>query len=488
MRSQSNKLSKSRLVSARQCMKRLYLEVYEPQLAKWAPQTRAALAAGRRVGDIARRLYDQPGSVLIPYAGGMWHAIRKTTRLLDAGADFPIFEGTLAFGGVLVRFDVLLPAVDGWHVVEVKSATSPKDEHMMDCAIQSWVLRSLGYCQRGISLAHVNKQFVYPGDGDYRGLLTEVDVADAVDKLLPGVPEWVRVAGDALRGAEPTIPVGAQCNTPYECPFIGYCWPAGPHPVQKLPRASKAKLGRWIAAGFTDLRQVPAEQLSESQLRVRRVVQSGIPELLPGAREFATGLGYPRYYLDFETIAPAVPIWAGTRPYEVLPVQWSCHYEASAGKVTHADFLDLSGDSPLRRLAESLIRVLGHDGPVLTYTGYERQVIAGLRQRFSDLAGALAAILDRLVDLHPVTQRNYYHPAMAGSWSLKSVLPTISAELDYKEIDGIQEGTAASEGYLEAIDPATSEVRRAELREQLLRYCRHDTAAMLRLVEYFAAG
>jgi hypothetical protein len=73
---------------------------------------------------------------------------------------------------------------------------------------------------------------------------------------------------------------------------------------------------------------------------------------------------------------------------------------------------------------------------------------------------------------------------MRGSWSLKAVLPTIAADMQYSELKGIQEGTAASEGYLEAIDPDTSAERKAELREQLLRYCEFDTQAMVRLVQF----
>jgi hypothetical protein len=258
--------------------------------------------------------------------------------------------------------------------------------------------------------------------------------------------------------------------------------------VQYLPRASKAILAQWIAEGWTDLRQVPAAKLSELQRRVQRVTQEGHPELLPGAREFVRGLGYPRYYLDFETVAPAVPHWPGTCPYEVLPFQWSCHYEEASGQVQHADFLDLSGNPPMRRVAESLLRVLGKRGPVLCYSSYERTVIKALRKRFADLGDALDGVLARLVDLQPVTQANYYHPAMAGSWSLKAVLPRISADLDYKKLSEIQEGTAASEAYFEAIDPAVPEVRKAQIRQDLLNYCRLDTEGMLRLVQFFAGS
>ena len=151
----------------------------------------------------------------------------------------------------------------------------------------------------------------------------------------------------------------------------------------------------------------------------------------------------------------------------------------------HAEFLDLTGDPPMRRLAESLIRALGTEGPVLMYTPYEKRMIRELGERFPDLEPTLRTILERLVDLAPVAREFYYHPEMHGSWSLKALLPTIAADMQYSELKGIQEGMAASEGYLEAIDPGTSPERQAELKEQLLRYCKFDTQAMVRLVQFF---
>ena len=54
--------------------------------------------------------------------------------------------------------------------------------------------------------------------------------------------------------------------------------------------------------------------------------------------------------------------------------------------------------------------------------------------------------------------------------------------MDYSELTGIAEGMAAADGYLEAINPETSAERKAELEEQLLRYCRFDTEAMVKIV------
>ena len=90
---------------------------------------------------------------------------------------------------------------------------------------------------------------------------------------------------------------------------------------------NKAKLAEFVLEGYRDIRDVPASRLTEKQQWIQKVTASGSPELLPGARRSMADLAYPRYYLDFETIMPPVPIWEDTRPYETLPFQWSCHYE-----------------------------------------------------------------------------------------------------------------------------------------------------------------
>lgn len=484
-----NWLSKSRLLSARQCLKRLHLEVHRPELAVVSAPAEAAFETGHRVGELAHRIYGSDDAVLIPYEGGLGHALRKTARLVNDNHPGPIFEATFQFRGVLVRVDVLLPCDRGWRIVEVKASTEVKDHHVFDCAVQVWVFRGLGYTLDGVALAHVDNTFAYPGDGDYRGLLREEDVGGPVERLLPVVPDWVARAKTAVGDKVPEVAVGAQCNKPFECPFMQHCWPGNaPFSLLSLPQARLSTLGQFIAEGIEDIRQLPPDRLTDKQAHVRRITMSGQPELLPGAGEFVASLGYPRYFLDFETVSPAIPRWQGTTPYETLPFQWSCHYEPRPGQLEHAEFLDLTGDFPVRRFAESLIRVLGEEGPVLVYSHYERTVIERLGKRFTDLAPPLAHIVDRLVDLKPVTEQHYYHPDMRGSWSLKSVLPTISADFSYEELQGIQDGTGASEGYLEAIAADTTTERKAELRQQLSSYCRFDTLALHRLLGFLGGA
>ncbi|NQV85805.1 MAG: DUF2779 domain-containing protein [Woeseiaceae bacterium] len=485
MASRRTYLSKSRLISAWQCAKKLYLEKHHPELGIVSSQTESLFATGNAVGDIAQRLYGTDQSVEVAF--NFKTMLAETKRLIERRPDFPIFEATFRHEGVLIRADVMIPDEDGWRVIEVKASTSVKDYHVLDCAIQYWVLRNSGINVTSISLAHINNQFVYQGDGNYDGLLLENNLTDEVREMERDVLELVAMARDAVTGPMPLIDVGAQCNKPYECQFMSYCWPMDAEfPVTGLG-GGKAKLAEWVIAGCRDIRDVSSDDINtELQQRIHRVTVSGEPEVIPGAREILATLRYPRYYLDFETIGPAVPIWAGTRPYAAIPVQWSCHIEESGAELRHEEFLDISGEPPMRALAEKMIECLGGSGPVLMYTSYEKGVINGMIKMFPDLEDPLQGIVDRLVDLHPIVKAHYYHPQMLGSWSIKAVLPAMVPSMSYAGLEGIGEGTAASDGYLEAINPETELVRKLELEEQLLRYCKFDTEAMVEIVSFLS--
>ncbi len=479
-------LSKSRLISAWQCPKRLHLEKHHPEFGDVSAQTESLFATGHRVGEISQQLYGTPESVEIAFDKRMGLMVHKTRELIEGGADFPIFEATFQHEGVLIRADVLIPDGEGWRVVEVKASTSVKEYHVLDCAIQDWVLCNSGIDVTSISLAHINNQFVYEGDGNFDGLLIEHDLTDQVRTLEPTVLDLVAMARDAVTGPMPDIAVGTRCTSPYACQFINHCWPTDTeYPIAGLG-GGKAKLGEYVALGYRDICDVPAESITAAlQQRIHRVTCSGEPEILDGARRDFEALAFPRYYLDFETIGPVVPIWAGTRPYAPVAVQWSCHIEDSKGQFRHEEFLDLSGEPPMRELALALIECLGDSGPVLMWTSYEEGVIRNLIDMFPDLAEPLQGIIDRLYDLHPVVKQNYYHPKMLGSWSIKAVTPAVNPDMDYAEIEGIKEGMGASDGFIEAIAPETTPERKAELEEQLRRYCKFDTEAMVEIVQFF---
>jgi hypothetical protein len=285
---------------------------------------------------------------------------------------------------------------------------------------------------KSIALGHVNNRFVYDGNDDYDGLIAEEDLTDEARTLSGAVPALVDQARAAITSDMPNIPVGKHCNKPYDCNFIDQCWPTDEeYPVPGIG-GYKAEQAVWVNRGITDLRNIPADEINaDRQRRIHRVTCTGAPEILPGAKDILDSLEYPRYYLDFETVGPAVPTWEGTRPYQPLAVQWSVHIDDGTGdgsleSMRHEEFLDLSGEPPMRKLAEKLIECLGDSGPVLMYTDYEKRVINNLIELFPDLKKPLNSIIDRLFDLAVVVEDHYYHPCMLGSWSIKAVAPAMT--------------------------------------------------------------
>lgn len=284
----------------------------------------------------------------------------------------------------------------------------------------------------------------------------------------------------------PDIRTGSHCTDPYGCPFIDHCLASEPkppaYPVDLLPRAGKL-LPRLIELGHRDLRKVPADLLTNAlHQRVAAATRSGKAYRASELDARLASIPYPRLFLDFETVSFTIPRWLGTRPFQALPFQFSCHHETAPGEIEHHEFLDLSGESPLAEFAERLLEATARAAPIVVWNqGFEASRIRDLAAMFPKRRRALLRIIDRMVDLLPIYRAHYYHRDMRGSWSIKAVLPTIAPELSYDDMD-VGGGMEAQAAYLEAIAPGADLARRAELYVQLLRYCKRDTEAMVRLM------
>ena len=209
-----------------------------------------------------------------------------------------------------------------------------------------------------------------------------------------------------------------------------------------------------------------------------------------GCNEPIDALPYPRYYFDFEGIDLAVPRWEGVRPYEQIPFQWSCHIEDAPGQFRHAEFLDLTGEDPSRGCIKAMLDTidLTDNGPILVYfVTYERGRLQELAERHPEYAPQLEVLISRLVDLLPLVKSHYYHPDMRGSFSIKKVLPVIAPDLDYGELEGVQDGIGAQLAYIEAaFEVAPDSPKKAEIERNSLKYCRQDTWAMVEVAWFLA--
>jgi CRISPR/Cas system-associated exonuclease Cas4 (RecB family) len=487
---QPRRFSKSRLKDALDCSKKVYLQTYHKDRAETSADTEASFKTGNDVGDIAKEIYGTPDAFEIEFRYPMSKMVEETSDLIDQGFRDPIFEATFQHEGVLVRVDLLLPDGDGWRAVEVKSSKSVKDDHEIDCAIQLWVMRGAGLKVNSMALGYIDGDWVYQGDGNYSGLLIEKDLTARAAALEIDVIALLAKATEAVSGEMPDVPVGFHCEDPYACAFAAVCWPRETkYPIRNIG-GNREKIFDWVNRGLKDVRDIPKSEITAArQQRVHRITCDGNAETIQGAKEELEALGYPRYHLDFETAMPGIPIFKGSKPYKTHAVQWSIHVDDGTGdglleNTEHYEFLDLSGEPPMRPLAEALIENLGDSGPVFMWHHYERDVIRELIRLFPDLEPKLQAIVDRLHDLKKIVERHYYHPDMKGSFSIKDVAPVMAPHMDYANLSGINEGSGAAQGYVEAVHPNTTPERKAELEEQLLRYCKFDTEAMVEIARF----
>ena len=181
-----------------------------------------------------------------------------------------------------------------------------------------------------------------------------------------------------------------------------------------------------------------------------------------------------------------MPVWAGTRPWEPLPFQWSCHVEPTAGALEHREFIDTSGDAPMRAFAETVVATLGSQGPVLVYGGAWQGVLAALAARYADLREQLHSIDARLVDLLPVARSVWHTPGASEPWSLDDLLLTVAPELDPADLGEVRDDGDLQTAYAEAARPDTSPERADELARSLLAFGARSTLGLARLRRFLA--
>src|SRR5271170_942662 len=210
------RLSKSRFIAGSQCLKRLYFQVHQPELAAEPDAaSEAVIEQGREVGLLARKLF--PGGIEVRSERGLDQAIRATRELIR-NRDVPaIFEGTFEHNGVLVRVDVLHRRRDErWQLIEVKSTTEVKEHHLEDVAIQHRVVTRSGVDLAASCLAHVDRGYVYQGGSiDPHRFFKIVNLTRQVENLQSEIATQLRSEFRVLNMPEaPQIPAGRQCGEP----------------------------------------------------------------------------------------------------------------------------------------------------------------------------------------------------------------------------------------------------------------------------------
>jgi hypothetical protein len=236
--------------------------------------------------------------------------------------------------------------------------------------------------------------------------------------------------------------------------------------------------------GVESVHDIPADfELNEIQRRACTAVQTGQPWFSPELKVEFESLTYPLYFMDFETVNPAIPRFPGMHPYDHVPFQWSVHVQREPGAAAeHYEFLALDGSDPRHAFISSLSEALGQSGSIVVYNEqFESQRLWELAGWVPEHTQRIRDIQRRLWDLLPVVRNHVYHPAFGGSFSLKAVLPALVPDMTYEGME-VPNGQAAGLAWGQMIGGICSESARQAKRKALLDYCGQDTLAMVKLL------
>jgi hypothetical protein len=484
-------LSKSTFLKGLQCEKQLYLYKKNYNLKDpVSSQTQAIFDQGTEVGLMAQELF--PGGVdASPDSHFNLHeSVAKTKQFIDSGQTV-IYEATFQFNNVIAALDILIKDAAGWKAYEVKSSTSIKPVNLDDAAIQYYTIVNSGIDLVDFSIVHINNQYVKQVDINVDELFTIASVFDEVIAKQTMIPSKIDHFVSVLeKDSVPDIDIGPQCSDPYDCDFKGFCWQHIPaYSVFDISRLSTKNKFELYNQGIVSLDQIDLENNSLNQNQLQQVKSEVSGETYidkSQINQFVSGLQYPLYFLDFETINPAVPIYDESSPYQQVVFQYSLHILQEDGALDHSEYLAESDAEldPRIKFVDQLITECGSFGTIIVYNiGFERGQLQKLMTFMPDRKQELQDIIDRLVDLMiPFQKKWYYSPEMQGSYSIKKVLPALIPELTYDDLD-INNGDQASQIFYQMIVGSfTGDLDKT--RQDLLAYCKLDTLAMVEIFNY----
>ena len=417
--------------------------------------------------------------------------------LASAAGDAVLGACLMSDDGARTRIDVMQRGEHGWRLFRLRVGTVADDADVDALAFAAHVAARAGWRLQSAGLLLIDSDFLYPGLGCYAGLFREVDAGPMLGSR--PVADWLVALRRGEAGPEPAMTMTAPCTRDGGCELVARCHAGEPAPAAVDPREALEIVGRELAEslrveGFRHLREVPLARLQDARhRRAWQAVQRGAAVVEPEAAARVQAWPRPWRLLRIETIGMAVPAWSGTRPYEVIPFQWTCRVEPATGAPWTDSFIADGLADPRRALAESLLQALAEpvgEGPgtLLAYNaGFERNRLRELARRFDDLAPALEAAADRLVDVFQFARQHIYHPEQAGSWSAKAIFRAVAPELGAHRFDA--EGCRTPlQAFGRSLQAASDAALQQRLRNALQAHGERQTAALGRLIQCLQQG
>jgi predicted RecB family nuclease len=434
-------------------------------------------AEGNEIGEKARETFHD--GILID-VHNIDNAVEETKNAISDKHASIIFEAAFITEDLIARPDILIREKNNtFELIEVKSSLNDKEELWDDIAYTGMVLQLSGININKYTLMLMSKEFRL-GMTDEK-MFVKFDHTDEVINKINDMRSIKDSIVSSLKSkVEPANPLSLACRG---CDYLDICFPdyAKKDSIFNLPRISEKLFNDLTSQGIKSIGNIPdTYKLSDTQAFVRESVKKDKIIITNKLRTMLDEIEWPIYYLDFESIMTAVPLFPNTAPYTQIPTQFSIHYlEKPNAKTDHFEYLANTNRDCRDELADKLISYLGIKGTVFSYSSFEKTIINGLIGQFPNKKESLKMIIDRISDLENIVKCTY-HPEYAGSYSIKKTLPALVPSLNYSDLD-IHNGGMAMSVFALMVKGLIDPNKEIDIRISLLKYCERDTLAMVKL-------
>lgn len=392
--------------------------------------------------------------------------------------------------GLFAKVDVLAfnNSTQKWDLYEIKASSEIKTDlqhnHLKDITFQTIAVEEAGVSVGSSYIVHINKEYRRSGDINPRELFVIKNVTDEVQADKENVRIEINEALSLLSKDDISFD-GCDClyrSHGQRCDSFELFNPKVPkYSVHHV--VTGKKLQNLLDDNILDIKDIP-EDFDLTDIQREKVVlqKSGKPLINIGSiQETLSSLTFPLYFLDYETFGKPYPVLDGYRVNQQIVFQVSLHIVQENGDIEHCEYLGDDFETATTGLLEMMREKISPLGSVIVWNeGFEKGRNKELAEIHPEYADFLEDINHRVHDLMLVFKKDYLHPEFFGSASIKRVLPVLLPELSYKNLE-IQDGTMALSEWERSTKNDIGSEERDSIRENLLKYCKLDTLAMVEI-------
>ncbi len=483
-------LSKSSLIRGKKCSKSLYFHKEKYNSESGIDQkSRAKYERGLIIGQLAQQLF--PGGVDVSTSGSSEDALAATQRCIEEKCPV-IYQATFKLFDLIVKVDILTFTNEMWRAYEVKSSPRISSVYLFDAAIQHYVIEQSGIPLKDFSIIHINDKYERNGTINVSELFSIKSVKRRLKKMNSKVANSIESAKEVISADQPPeIPIGRQCLKPYPCDYKSKCW------SNEEEESILSYVGLPITVKFDQfkkgnrqLEQLDLDNLKIGYKSLTKIKASIVEQTIVEKNKLSTFLkkrSSRLYFFDIEATQSAVPLYEGSKPFQMIPFLYSLHTmdrTISNAKLKHTYFICRPKEDDRVAMVEHFLEHTEEEGDIIVFNTYlEKQALQGFAQLCPQHRTAIENRIKRLVDLEtPFKEMWYYHPSMQCSHSLKSVLPCLVKDMNYADFE-VKDGLEAMLSYQALIDHEESKVEVERRLKNLVEYCQMDTFALFKIFE-----